>query len=498
MSPSAPRLCWVVTDGRRGIENQALGLAEAVGRLTPLTIERRIAPRAESLKDRASAYMRAPRIEDLTAPRDETAGRALPDLWIGCGRASLPYSERARAWLGGRGFVVQVQDPRRPLQPFDLVIPPLHDRLEGPNVFSILGSPNRVSAERLAAGAEVFKTSAAAPPRPCAAVLIGGDSKRHRLTAATLEVIEDAMRGVQAEGWGLLVTVSRRTPPAAAAALSAAWRGRPGVWFWASEMDGPNPYDAFLAGADVVLATEDSTNMITEAATAGKPVLLLPMDGDDGKFVALYEALARRGNARAYDGRIQSWPVEPLRETERAAAEIVRRLNSRHSNSRPTAAPGPVESQESIAMAAHRFTSVGAHALVARDGDVYIAAQPRESDLDAWAARGVKTVVNLRSRVENESLPYRAQDAMAARGFAYTEIPMGGADGVSPEIRERLTKALSAAKGPVVLHCAGGPRAAYAYAAHLIAEGQASPDEVADIGWPGGLSPDVLGALLPR
>lgn len=149
-------------------------------------------------------------------------------------------------------------------------------------------------------------------------------------------------------------------------------------------------------------------------------------------------------------------------------------------------------------MTAHRFTPVGANALVARDGDVYIAGQPQKADLDAWAARGVKTVVNLRSRAENQSLPYQAEEAMAAHGFRYAEIPMGGADGISPAIREALTEVLSKAEGPVVLHCGGGPRAAYAYAAHLIAEGALAEDKVDEIGWPGGLSPDVLGALLPR
>lgn len=149
-------------------------------------------------------------------------------------------------------------------------------------------------------------------------------------------------------------------------------------------------------------------------------------------------------------------------------------------------------------MTAHRFTPVGKNALVAQDGDIYIAGQPRESDLDAWKARGVTTVVNLRSRAENQGLPYKADAAMTARGFRYAEIPMGGMDGVSPGIRERLTEVLAEADGPVVLHCAGGPRAAYAYAAHLIAEGEATEAEVDDMGWPGGLSPDVLAALLPR
>jgi protein tyrosine phosphatase (PTP) superfamily phosphohydrolase (DUF442 family) len=75
---------------------------------------------------------------------------------------------------------------------------------------------------------------------------------------------------------------------------------------------------------------------------------------------------------------------------------------------------------------------------------------------------------------------------------------MGGADGVSPTVRETLTEALAGRAGPTVLHCAGGPRAAYAYAAHLLAEGALSPEDVDDLGWPGGLDPGVLAALLPR
>ena len=35
---TAPLSCLVITDGRRGIENQALGLAEAAARLRPSDI----------------------------------------------------------------------------------------------------------------------------------------------------------------------------------------------------------------------------------------------------------------------------------------------------------------------------------------------------------------------------------------------------------------------------------------------------------------------------
>jgi hypothetical protein len=256
-----------------------------------------------------------------------------PDLWIGCGRASLPYSERARAWFDNRPLVVQLQDPKRPLDAFDLVVPPMHDGLEGPNVFPILGSPNRITPQRLDIGLAAFESDPAAPPSPRAAVLIGGDSKRHRLTPPALDDLLAGLARAREDGWSLLITTSRRTPAFAVDALrtrfGASSGHAKGVRLWTRDEDGPNPYDAFLAAADVVLVTKDSTNMITEAASAAKPVLLVDMQGDDGKLAALYAELEARGSAKPFAGALEPWPVEPLAETDLAAAEVVRRLDAR-------------------------------------------------------------------------------------------------------------------------------------------------------------------------
>jgi len=330
MAESRAYICWVVSDGRRGIENQALGLAEAVARQTPLTIERRIAPRREGWRAEIAGRMRAPKLEELaTSDGAPPLSNAAPDLWIACGRATLPYSEHARDWFAGLTMVVQAQDPRRPLWPYDLIVPPQHDKLSGDNVFSILGSPNRISDDWLAAGAARFADALVTPPGPRAAVLIGGDSKRHTLTPTIMKEIIAGLESALGQSWSLLITTSRRTPDFAVKALRARFKDNPAVWLWTSDADGPNPYDAFLAAADIVLVTKDSTNMVTEAAAAGKPTLLLPMAGDDGKFAAFYDALMERGLTKPFAGDLTPWPVERLRETDRAATEIVKRLKAR-------------------------------------------------------------------------------------------------------------------------------------------------------------------------
>jgi mitochondrial fission protein ELM1 len=210
---------------------------------------------------------------------------------------------------------------------FDLVIPPRHDRLQGDNVFPITGSPHRLTPARLAGDLEQFRGLVDPLPRPRVAALIGGTSKAFDLSSERAAEMARLIReGIEAAGGALMMTFSRRTPDAARALLTARLRDLPGV-IWDGQ--GPNPYFAFLAAADVVLVSEDSTNMAAEAASTGKPVLVLKMDGASDKFALFHRDLEARGAARPYRGVLETWSYEPLAETGAAAAEVVRRLELR-------------------------------------------------------------------------------------------------------------------------------------------------------------------------
>lgn len=313
---SPPLTIWAVSDGRAGIEAQALGLAEAVARLRPADVAvKRIAWKW--------GLGRLPwRLIPPTALA-EPLGGPLPDIWIAAGRATLPLSTR----LKGRTFVVQTQDPRSPLRRFDLVVPPAHDRLAGANVFPILGAPNRLTPEKLASELAAFRTALAPLPQPRIAVIVGGKSKAHDLPAGRARSLaHDIARAVRAAGGALLLSFTRRTPPEARAAMTAVLEDLPGI-IW--EDQPPNPYFAFLAAADWVLVTEDSTNLATDAAATGKPVYVLPMAGESAKLARFHAELRRRGIARPFEGRLETWTYPPLAETDRAAAELLRRYDSR-------------------------------------------------------------------------------------------------------------------------------------------------------------------------
>ncbi len=258
-----------------------------------------------------------------------------PDLWIAAGRATLPLSIRAKRWSGGKTFVVQIQDPRVPPQMFDLVIPPKHDRLSGDNILPITGSPHRVTAARLASEYEKFKDQLDAMPHPRVAVLLGGKSKAFDLPVErAAQMAHQIQIPLEQDGGSLLMTFSRRTPEPARALLNARLRHLPGM-IWDGE--GPNPYFAFLAAADYILVTEDSTNMATEAASTGKPVFILKMEGSSLKFRLFHEELERQGAARPYGGAFHGWTYEPVDETGRAAREVLARMSGQVLEETPVA-----------------------------------------------------------------------------------------------------------------------------------------------------------------
>jgi mitochondrial fission protein ELM1 len=316
---------WAVSDGRTGIEAQALGLAEAVARLRPAQVTiKRVAWRAP--------FGRLP--WGLIPPRlalEPASGIAppWPDIWIAAGRATLPLSTRVRRWSQGKTFVVQTQDPRTDLKPFDLVIPPTHDELSGPNIFSIVGAPNRMSPERLAAELALFQTRIEALPKPRVALIVGGKSKAFDLSPTrAADMAEEVAQAVARSGGSLLVSFTRRTPEPARKVLTERLGALPGcIW----DDTGENPYFAFLAAADAILVTEDSTNLATDAAATGKPVHVLAMDGAARKFARFHADLEARGIARRFSGALETWTYAPLHETDSAARELLRRYGARAS-----------------------------------------------------------------------------------------------------------------------------------------------------------------------
>lgn len=315
-----PLHALVISDGRRGIQNQALGLAEALRRLRRCTIKIHDIKHSGRFATYPALWQyrlrKKPKHYGLPPRADITA-----DIAIGCGRqaiAPLLALKRASPSL----FTVYIQDPKIAPSRFDLVVAPKHDGLSGPNVLPMIGAPNRITAEKLRAAKGDIAGFTETWRGPRAAILIGGNSKRHHLTDPMCDAHIKAGENLLAQGYSLMVTTSRRTPQHAIERWQTLANTHSNIWLYRPDYkhsDFANPYFAFLETADVILVTQDSTNMLTEAAATGKPLFTLPMAGESGKFETLYKTLAARANMRAYDGNPAAKPYAPLNETEHAA-----------------------------------------------------------------------------------------------------------------------------------------------------------------------------------
>ena len=312
-------VCWIVSDGKAGMESQCLGLAETLG----------VEPAVKRIQVRKPWRWLPPSLMPAPLSALGSGGDRLtppwPDLLIASGRLAVAPAIAVRRASGGRTFCVQLQDPTVNAAKFDLVATPRHDRLTGANVISTLGAMHRITAARLAAEARRAPPCLAALPRPLVSVLLGGDNRAYRFTPAAAQALGHGLACLaRNEGAGLAVTPSRRTGAHVVEAIRRALDGLPAV-IW--DGTGDNPYFGFLAHADALVVTGDSVNMVSEAAATGKPVFVVELEGGSRKFSRFHATMRAAGVTRPFAGRLEHWTYQPPDDTQRVAAEIRRRMD---------------------------------------------------------------------------------------------------------------------------------------------------------------------------
>lgn len=318
MSPQSQATCWVVTEGVIGMENQCLGLAEALG-LEPMV--KRV--RLRSPWKQLAPFLRCG-LAHAFSGKGDPIGPPFPDLMIASGRAgalACLYARRFQPTNGSRRtFTVYIQNPVIDPSRFDLVAVPRHDGLLGENVVTTRGSLHRVTPQKLVAEAKAFEAAFAKLPSPRIAVVIGGNSASYHLTPAlTAEIAAQLVSVAKETGGSLLVTASRRTGEENTAILKRALEGS-SHYFW--DGTGPNPYYAMLGLADFILVTADSANMNSEACSTGKPVYVIPLAGGSEKFRRFHQTLRDDGLARPFEGKLEKWACTPLNDVELVASRV--------------------------------------------------------------------------------------------------------------------------------------------------------------------------------
>jgi len=303
--------CWIVTEGIAGTENQCLGVAQALG----------VTPTIKRISLNAPWNILSPFIGfEMAGTFSPKLQKPWPDLLIASGRKAVAAARYIKKKSKGKTFTVFLQDPKvRPSQ-FDLVAVPLHDRIRGPNVIVTNGAPNKITPESLVHAKNKFSSLFSPLKAPRVAVLIGGNSKSYKMPLRLIEKLCKQLNEIDAS---LMITTSRRTGEENLKIIQKQC-DKDTNFIWNSR--GENPYFGMLAWADYILVTADSTSMISDAATTGKPVYIIPLEGGSAKFNTFHTHLKRLGILRDFDGTLEKWVYPPLTDAQNIAAVIKKKM----------------------------------------------------------------------------------------------------------------------------------------------------------------------------
>jgi len=335
---------WVLDDMRGGA-TAAIGIAERLGvpfRRIPLTwnwlapvagLSRRgtlrgLAQPGRASEDRAPAF--TPAVSLLAPP----PGGEGPKLVISAGARAASVA----LWLKSRFacHVVHCASPGPLLAPFagmlhpdafDLLVLPAQDRPPRlDNVVPVLGAPHRISPLALHQAAASWAERLSHLPRPHVLLLVGGPVRGTDMPPAMAHALgRKVARLALRQGGSVLASTSRRTGSEASDALAAGLsRAMHVLYRWGEP--GENPYLGFLAGADAIVATADSTTMIGEACGTEAAVYVALPELAGLRQRRLVAALAQADQVRPLREDLSPWPRARLDEAGRVAAEIHRRF----------------------------------------------------------------------------------------------------------------------------------------------------------------------------
>jgi mitochondrial fission protein ELM1 len=344
-APSDDAPVWVLDDPRSGSAAPALGIAERLGlpfRRIPLTwnwlapvagFSRRgsligLAQRGRGGEERAPAF--TPAVSLLAPP----PGGEGPRLVLSAGARAASVA----LWLKSRFacHLVHCASPAPLLAPlggllrasaYDLLVLPAQDRPPRlDNVLPVLGAPHRVSPLALHQAAAAWTERLAHMPRPHVVLLVGGPVRGTDMPPAMAHALgRKVARLALKRGGSVLASASRRTGAEASDALAAGLsRVMHLLYRWGEP--GENPYLGFLAGADAIVVTADSSAMLAEACATDAAVFAALPELAGLRQRRLAAALAQAGQIRPLRDDLSSWPRPRLDEAGRVATEIHRRF----------------------------------------------------------------------------------------------------------------------------------------------------------------------------
>jgi len=247
-----------------------------------------------------------------------------PDLVISCGRKSVIPSILLKR-KNPKIFTIHIQDPKVSFKNFDAIIAPEHDNLNGENIFSSKGAVHYITEIEIEKAKPYLVNKINS--QKVVSLILGGPNKYYNFNEFQLiEIFNKIKSNFISIGYKAIVIPSMRTPKTI---IELAKKEMGSCGHVVNSVD-KQAYLSAYALADYVVVTCDSTSMISEAATSGKPIFVAHMKAkrNDYRFKRFFELFKKMGITRELGEKVEAWSYNKHNEAQRIALELKNKIEN--------------------------------------------------------------------------------------------------------------------------------------------------------------------------
>jgi len=241
-----------------------------------------------------------------------------PDLIISCGRKSVIPSIFIKK-KNPKIFTIHIQDPKVGFKNFDAIVAPEHDNLKADNVYSSKGAIHYITESEINKAKPYLQDKIKSDK--IISLILGGPNKYYNFNNDQLIKIFSKIKSeFISKGYKIIVIPSMRTPKRS---IELANKEMGTCGYVVNNVD-KQAYLSAYALANYVVVTCDSTSMISEAATSGKPIFIAHMNvkKDNYRFKKFFELFKTMGIIRDLGEKVETWTYKKHNEAERIATMI--------------------------------------------------------------------------------------------------------------------------------------------------------------------------------
>ena len=252
------------------------------------------------------------------------AGNEIPDLIISCGRKSVIPSIFLKR-KNSKIFTIHIQDPKVGFENFDAIVAPEHDNLKGDNIYTSKGAIHYITELEISKARQYLVDKIKG--EKIVSLILGGPNKYYNFNSDQMINIFNQIKSIfVSEGYKLIIIPSMRTPKEI---IDLAIREMSSYGHVVNKVD-KQAYLSAYALANYVIVTCDSTSMISEAATSGKPVFVAHMKAkkNNYRFKRFFELFKQMGITRNLGEKVENWTYNKHNEAQRIALELKNKIEN--------------------------------------------------------------------------------------------------------------------------------------------------------------------------